>query len=599
MPQVLTLNRAWTALILVAFCLPLFAGLGQADLETDEAIYSFAVDRILEIGDWLVPKSSTSETEPFLEKPPLKFWLVAASMKAGLLPHTDFGMRAWDAAFAGIAFLYVFAIGSRLAGPVCGAVAVLLLFVHAPLLLDHGIRGNNMESPLFLGYCGGLYHVLQWATGERSRERRHAMAAGLYFVLGFMTKFVASIFLPMVAGIAVLLFPSTRERLFTSWRTWLIVAGVSLALVAPWFVFAFVRFGDELWQTMFGAHVYARFTTGLNPEHLQPWTYYYRELWAALRPSGVAWIVPGGLGVLLVQTIRKRWFDGALVLVWAAIPLALISSGSSKLYHYAFPFLPAFTLAAGYVVGLAWMLVPSLLARLLERVEDGVARVWPGAVRWARSRTVAIAGLWLVGLSAGMILWSIAFGSVRLSIGRQVLLRSSGIVRPLAVFVASVVLLRRSRQYARLMIALVLLWWTPVTAYTGVLSRMRTAPHPLRTLAECVQSVDATSGTPRGLFVDTDSSIWHPIYYYFRRIRPWTHQVEPSAATLARHLSDPSTMQPALVHEPRYHDYLRTSQLTAGVGNGAPAQATMLEYELLLPGPYAACSAEAALRTAP
>ena len=38
------------------------------------------------------------------------------------------------------------------------------------------------------------------------------------------------------------------------------------------------------------------------------------------------------------------------------MPIALISLGSSKLYHYAYPFLPPLTLAAGYLVALVVML---------------------------------------------------------------------------------------------------------------------------------------------------------------------------------------------------------------------------------------------------
>ena len=122
------MSRRWLALVLLLFCLPLFVGLRSLDLETDEAIYSFAVDRMLEDGQWLQPKSSPSETLAFLEKPPLKFWMVAAPIKAGLLPDDEFGLRFWDAVAGTIAFGYVFAIGSLLAGPVCGFVAVLLLF---------------------------------------------------------------------------------------------------------------------------------------------------------------------------------------------------------------------------------------------------------------------------------------------------------------------------------------------------------------------------------------------------------------------------------------------------------------------------------------
>src|SRR5262245_21816313 len=108
-----TVSPIWLAFVLIVFCLPLYIGVGRADIRGDEAGHSFSVERNLEIGDWLAPKSSPSEDAVFLEKPPLKFWLVAAPIHLGLLPHNEFGMRFWDPLFAGLAFLYVFAIGSR------------------------------------------------------------------------------------------------------------------------------------------------------------------------------------------------------------------------------------------------------------------------------------------------------------------------------------------------------------------------------------------------------------------------------------------------------------------------------------------------------
>src|SRR5262245_64481084 len=96
-------RRLWPALVVMLFWLPLYYGLGSHQLLGDEAGHSFSVDRILEIGDWLVPKSSPYPDGPFLEKPPLKFWLVAAGIKAGL-PWNEFGLRFWDPLFAGIAF---------------------------------------------------------------------------------------------------------------------------------------------------------------------------------------------------------------------------------------------------------------------------------------------------------------------------------------------------------------------------------------------------------------------------------------------------------------------------------------------------------------
>jgi hypothetical protein len=56
----------------------------------------------------------------------------------GYRRNINHGLRFWDALFGATAFVYVFAIGSLLAGPVCGAVAVLLLFV--------GIAGSGASD---------------------------------------------------------------------------------------------------------------------------------------------------------------------------------------------------------------------------------------------------------------------------------------------------------------------------------------------------------------------------------------------------------------------------------------------------------------------
>ena len=84
--------------------------------------------------------------------------------------------------FGALGFVYVFLLGNRLAGPICGAAAVMLLFVHGPLLFSHGLRTNNMEAALFLSYCAGFYHYVGWArSNSRVEGRQHAIAAGLAF----------------------------------------------------------------------------------------------------------------------------------------------------------------------------------------------------------------------------------------------------------------------------------------------------------------------------------------------------------------------------------------------------------------------------------
>jgi 4-amino-4-deoxy-L-arabinose transferase-like glycosyltransferase len=232
-------------IVLVFFCAPLFVNLGGLDLRSDEAIYSYAVNRILETGEWLTPRSIQVDG-PFLEKPPLTFWMVGGLIETGLVSNDEFGMRVLDALMGAIGFVYVYLIGRRLAGPLCGVASALTLFTLDWLLFEHGLRSNNMEAPLFLAYCGGVFHFVQWVEAA-PRRRLHAHAVCAYFVLGFMTKFVAALFLPMILVLSVAAIPLVRERLRADWRDWRIPIALSIALIAPWFVYETIRFGGYFW----------------------------------------------------------------------------------------------------------------------------------------------------------------------------------------------------------------------------------------------------------------------------------------------------------------------------------------------------------------
>jgi len=595
--QGLRLSRLWLVVVIVAFCLPLFVGLGKPDLETDEAIYSFAVDRILEVGDWLEPKSSPSETDVFLEKPPLKFWLVAAPIKAGVLPHDEFGLRFIDAAFGGAAFAYTFAIGALLAGPVCGAVAVLLLFIHNPLVFAHGLRTNNMEASLILSYAAGVFHFLRWsALEDERRRRRHAMWAGLFFVLGFMTKFVAALFLPLTLGLAAVAFPRVRKRLVEDWRTWLRVGTVVFLLCAPWFIYSQIRFGSQLWETILGEHVLRRMTGYLDPTHVHPWDWYLQQMWQEFVNERMQWLIAAGVLVLFVQTVRRRWFEGAVVLLWAVLPTAIISAGTSKLYHYVYPFLPPVVLAAGYLVALVVMLVPVPLRAVLERVEDGLAGLWPSlAARAGRPAFRAVAS-GLTVLAATIAVIAISLGSFRIDVGGFAF-KSSGAIRPVLLILLLAVATRTSARVSRLVVALLVFSAMPLAAYRGQLQRLPEGRHPMRTAAECVQRIQVDSGTRVGILLDMPEGIWHPLYYYFRRVQPVTIASVPLDPSIDQYLHDPASARPVLIDDKVWRDYVAKRRGVAGDSELSPPMVSFLNSALLLPGPYRACSSEAALHT--
>jgi 4-amino-4-deoxy-L-arabinose transferase-like glycosyltransferase len=589
-------SRLWLVPIVVFFCLPLFADLGRDDVQDDEAIYSFGVDRLLESGDWLAPKSSPHEDAVFLEKPPLKFWIVGLPIKAGLLPHDEFGLRFWDALFGAAAFLYVFALGSRMAGPVCGAAAVLILFVHWPLVVDHGLRTNNMEAALFLSYCGGVFHYLAWLRGNpddpERRVARHAYAAGLFFVLGFMTKFVAALFLPLLLAVVTLGASGVRTRFFGAWRLWLRVGALVLVLCAPWFIYATLRFGWAVWQTMLAEHVYARFTAYLDPQHLHPWYYYPSEMYQRLRDSGAHVLAVAGLAALVVQTWVRRWVEGAVVLAWALLPLFLMSFGTSKLYHYAYPFLPPVALAGGNLAALLLALAPVPFGRWLSAFEEAAERRAPGVMATLRRPAVRTAFRALAVVSIAIAAASVLYGPVRIAVAGQEVFRSSGMFRPAVAAVVFGMLAGATRNASRAVVALVVIGLMPLTGYRETMRRVDLERSAKKNASACVLRVQAERPElPRGAYLNLpDRVIGHPLYYYFRRVRPWVRPENAPPQELASYLFDREKMRPILVWEPIYQQFRRDPAAGHAAVNSPPMVAFGDGVLLLLPGPYADCA---------
>lgn len=297
----------------IFFGLQLFRGLSAQDLANDEAIYSYSIAGIIERGEWLMPPAiphahrpgdpgdnryagGVYHNRPFLEKPPLKFWIVASPIILGLLPLDEFGLRFWDAFFGAIVFVYVFLIGRRLVDYVCGIAAVSLLFIQPALMFGHGIRSNVMEAAVMLAYAGGIYHFLAWSDSERlSRRWLHILAFTGWFVLGFMTKFVAALFLPAIVGLTALCFVDWRRRLRVDLWRWSVGALIALVIVLPWFLYAHFVFGDRFWDIIFGQHVYDRMRGVLHDSHIRTWDYYFQEISRQL--SGIEvldWVRIGG-----------------------------------------------------------------------------------------------------------------------------------------------------------------------------------------------------------------------------------------------------------------------------------------------------------------
>jgi hypothetical protein len=563
--------------VFVATSIPLIVGLDRQDIENDEAIYSFAVERILETGEWLTPRSLPSDTA-FLEKPPLKFWLVAAPMVAGLTPNSEAGMRVVDVIFGIAAFGYVALMGWRLGGMVASVVSMLVLLSFSPLVFQHGLRSNNMEGALVLAYSAGVYHLLRWRESANTSARHlHAFALALCFVLGFMTKFVAIGFLPMVAVAWLLTESGGVERLRTGWRDWILPSLLALGLIAPWFVYQTVRDGAAFWDTIFGQHVFVRLTAHLDPAHLAPWHFYFTQTWREFALNETAWLVAAGL-VALVWASARGHSVARLVLGWWLIPFAIMSLGSSKLLHYAYPFIAPLALGAG----LAASLMIGAASDLAGRID------WRRFALRAAERPAVRRTLW-AAVVVGLLLWAWVYVTgqpVRVVIGETMVFRNGSVFRPFVIAILALLALGYGRQACVAIASLIVAFALPTTLHARSIHRALTWDRPLREASDCMLDLQHRGERAAGVYISNWDMVSHPPYYYFRHVGPWTYGPDGWLDVVSERMRQEA---PAMISDTewpalRARLHADGTRLPSAVH---PGQTTVL---LLLPGPYAECT---------
>jgi 4-amino-4-deoxy-L-arabinose transferase-like glycosyltransferase len=322
--------------LLVLPSLLLYPALGFDLFEPDETRYAQLPREMLQRGEWVIPYL---QGEPYLDKPPLVYWLVILSYRAfGVSPAAA---RLIPALAVHLTILLVYFLGRRWAGEraaLLGALALALspgfTGIGRMLILD-----GVLALWTTLALCAA-YEAVRTGTFRRGWWR----LAGLSCGLGVLTKGPVALLLllPPLLLLGWLDDRSIRLR----WRSILVLLSTVLLVNVPWYVAATLReptfVKHFLWE-----HNVLRFVDPFDHPH-GVWFYVPVVLFGLL-PATLL-LVPF-LRFLLSgkeEAARRRGPELGFLLLTGGWCLLFFTVSGCKLPTYILPAFPPLALALGY-----------------------------------------------------------------------------------------------------------------------------------------------------------------------------------------------------------------------------------------------------------
>ena len=365
-------RRAWILLAILA-AIAWFANLDVRKLQhPDEGRYAEIAREMVASGDYVTPRLNGIK---YFEKPPLQYWLTAASFEA--LELDEWTARLPGALAGFLTIVLVAYVGAIVASPAVGAYAAAALAGCVwPFGISHMVTLDALLT-FWLALALGAFLVAQHHRADARRQRAWMLVAWAATAGGVMTKGLVALVIPF--GTLVIHTVVTGDR--KPWSRLAFGRGLALFLLlaAPWFLIVSTR-NPEFARFFF---IHEHFERFLTTEHRRTgaWWYFLPLLALGLLP----WT-----GVFLFG-LRQNWRSESgtrafawkrFCLIWCAFILVFFSMSGSKLPSYILPIFPAAALVIGAT--LEGMKVRTL-ARFAALITATTMALWAGALLgWPR-----------------------------------------------------------------------------------------------------------------------------------------------------------------------------------------------------------------------
>ena len=320
----------------------------------DSARHSIVVQNMVKSGDYLHPKLFNDE--PYYNKPPFKFWIVAAVVH--FFGESHFTYRIVDRIIGIIFLLTVFVFTYKLfhSREVAYFSFLTLLGTHI-LFYGHGIR-DTVQDPMMLLLitwaliCSWYFYKIVFSK-EMLAEKEYrklnilGISGGVFVGLATVTKNIVGFYPFVILFFFLLINKKLMPMLRKVPRQLILTVGIS-CLLLPLYMLSQWEYIHKLIADLFMTEIYYRSTQGF---HYVNHNWFYWKLFFARRVVIHPYILLGSLAYAAYRIFKSKDDRVIFILTWAVVPVFLQNLANSKLRWYILPSVPAIAMLAGLFLG--------------------------------------------------------------------------------------------------------------------------------------------------------------------------------------------------------------------------------------------------------
>ena len=332
------------ALLLLSYAF-FFYGIGDYSLkEPDEGRYAEIPREMNELHDYVVPHLNDVR---YFEKPPLLYWITAASFK--LFGANEWAFRFPNALCAFICVIFLYFFIRRWFNEQMAFLSSVILITSFSFLAMARIVTTDMLFTLSLFLSLLLFYGYY-------RERKSFFIYLFYTAIAAATLAKGPVALILMGGtILIFLFTERNFRFITEMK---IVKGLAIycIITLPWIIAISLREKEFLYFFFVDQHI-LRFLTS---KHNRSGAIYY------FLPVLFGGMLPWS--IFIPRAIANTWKNKELrlMLIWVFVVFAFFSISGSKLPPYILPLFPPMAIILGYLFHEKWQ------SQVINRVEISI-----------------------------------------------------------------------------------------------------------------------------------------------------------------------------------------------------------------------------------